>query len=192
MATGHLGLSVPNLVRGGILNVRRNSPIESGRVFDQPIPIAPELIRDGHGRCGSSRNSSSENGVDIGDVEVQRDWPIALRDWWCTHFRKVIVEHQVGVADPDMRMHQLVPGPRRPRYFNGVKRPFQKIDVFLRAVNGEMRSQSSETFRNWTFRFWHSSLIVNKSEPRFNYDKRSSWHPEHRQFQSTCGILIYK
>ena len=51
---------------------------------------------------------------------------------------KVIVEHQVGVTDADMRMHQLASRSGRSRNLDRIERAFQKINVVSRSSHSEV------------------------------------------------------
>src|SRR6266705_6457152 len=91
---------------------------------------------------------------------MQRYGPVARGDRRGTELRKVVIEHQIGIADAHVSMHQLAAGSRRSRNLHGIKCAFQKINIVRRSPHGEMRCQRAKTFGNGILCLSHSLAIV--------------------------------
>jgi len=159
-APEHFGLAFRKLLGCGIFDMRGDPPAKSKRILHVAVPVAPKLISDRHNHRAAGGYGLRENGVGISHVQMECKWPISLRDWRSAKLRKVIIEHQVGIADADMRMHQLASGSGRSRNFDRVECTFKEIDVLRRPRYGDMRCKRTEPFRNRIFCFGHSATIV--------------------------------
>src|SRR5215510_1906593 len=140
--------------------MRGDPPVKSKRILDVAVSVAPKLISDRHNHRAAGRYGLRENGIGISNVQMECKWPISLGDRGRAELWKVIIEHQVGIADADMRMHQLASGFGRSRNFDRVECTFKKIDVLRRPRYGDMRCKRTESFRNRIFCFGHSATIV--------------------------------
>ena len=159
-APEHFGLAFRKFLGCGIFDMRCDSPAKSKRILHVTVAVTPKLIGDRHNDRAAARYGLRKNGIGISNVQMERKWPISLRDRGRAKLWKVIIEHQVGIADADMRMHQFASGFGRSRNFDGVECTFQEIDVLRRPGYSDMRRKRTETFWNRIFCFGHSATIV--------------------------------
>src|SRR5580704_12896181 len=75
-----LRLALLHLFRRQILRVGRNGPSEAERVLDMAVPVAPELVGDGKRHLATGGLRLFENSVGIGDIQMEHNRPVSLRD----------------------------------------------------------------------------------------------------------------
>lgn len=111
-----------------------NGPADSERIAYVPVTVAPELIGDRHSDFASRGDGGRPGRVGIGNIEVEMKRQSGLREGRQAEFNsKVVTEHQDGIADADLRMHQFAAGTGRSGDLFGAEGVLQKVDVLGRA-----------------------------------------------------------
>src|SRR5262249_32449217 len=101
-----LRFSFPNFLRRRILDIACDCPVETERISDVAVAVPPELVGKRHHNFASCRECLLEYFVDIRHVQVKPYWKDTLSKRRPTHLRKMIIEHQVGIADAHVNVHQ--------------------------------------------------------------------------------------
>src|SRR5262245_40773198 len=147
--------ALADFFRREIFDVSGDSPCEPEGVFDPTVTVAPKLIGDRHFDFAARSNRLSKSSINIRHVEVKRQRPIAFCNRQRAELGKIVIEHQVGVANANVRVHELAAGSRRSRDFYSAERAFEEIDIFRGALYRKVRRQRAETLRNRILRFGH-------------------------------------
>src|SRR5256885_3569040 len=114
----------------------------SERIHDGAVAVAPERIAERHlyGRAG--RNHTLERGVHIFQIHMNDHaaGPCGRRTQR-TPFRKLIVQHEHGIADLESSVHDLSFGTIMDAKHFGTKRLLVEIDRPTSIPNSDVRSE---------------------------------------------------
>src|SRR6185295_11427867 len=165
-------LSFLNLGRCWVFDMSTDRPRESEWIFHVSVAVSPKLIREWHSHFAAGGHSLRKNGVSIRNIQVQRERPVSFRYGRRPVFRKGIIEHQVGIADAHVSMHELARLSGRYGNLYRIECALQEIKVLDRSVHSEMRRQRVKAFGNGTVCFRHSVSIISRVAPPGKQDAR--------------------
>src|SRR5713101_6020305 len=94
-----LCLALLHLCRRQIFFVGCDGPGETERILHMAVAVAPELIGKGKGDRASGCDRLLKAGVGIRHVEAENDRPVSFGDRRRAKLRKIVGEHEHGVAD---------------------------------------------------------------------------------------------
>src|SRR5215218_6949428 len=123
-------------------NCRASSTAGSEVIGAAAAAVAPEPVVHAHRRGCAGVDRLLEDGVDILDVEEDRDGSSAdLLRRPRIGLRERIREHQDRVADPDLGVRDLPVGPEHARELGRAERALVELDRLRPVVDGERRRQ---------------------------------------------------
>ncbi len=154
------------------------------RVFDHAITIAPKLVSQRHDDLGPGAQGLLIQGIDILDIEMNRDGRGVERQWrHSTHLGEFVVEQNPRVADLKIGVQErLAIGRHASTKLLGTEGPFVELDHVHAPAHSEMRRDGVKTRGNALDGIVHvfvsgSVLDKNQTVPK---------HPTSRQRKSSC------
>src|SRR5262245_28353733 len=160
LALVHRLHALRDLLGSQVLFVRRDVPAVAERVLQRTGPVAVEHV--GHRpRGGRPRGDGlGEDLVDVRHVQHEADGraPVVL---WASrvHLRRLVREHDVRVADLDLRVPDAPPGRGHPHDLDGPERAAVEIERARAIVDDEIRRGGVVSVRDRLHLLGHGSLL---------------------------------
>lgn len=138
-----------DLFRSPIVLMRGDGPLMTERIFHLTVAITPKRIGHGHPDLATGRDRAIEQGVGVLDVDMQKNTRAAATFGRETIGRKLVREHERGVADLQLRVHQrLAIGRHHPHHFLRAESFLVKFNGGQAVVDDEVGGQRIESVRN--------------------------------------------
>ncbi len=127
--------------------MRRDGPAVAEWIFKLTIAVAPKHILEGHLHGRACIHRPRERGIRVPDEKMD-GYGRAIVGLWSqrTHFGKLIVQHDDGIANLDRGMQEPSIGRGQSHQLDGSERFFVELDGVRRAGAYQIRRYGMEAF----------------------------------------------
>src|ERR1700752_2652328 len=154
LLAGHRGeellLPARPLLGRRVFLVRGETPAVARGILDRGEAVAPEHVGDRHHHLGPGPDRAIEGGVHVGQVEVERGGGMAdRRGRQAAHVRILLRQHDAGVADLDLGVHEPAVRAIDAHDLPRAERALVEVDRRGPILDGQGRGHGVIALGNW-------------------------------------------